>query len=215
MPSNEEVVGAPTAYHAFGVVTESVQDKMDFIIAPQPIRYDEAPTYDQLVAQNLRLEDTCKVFAEFLASSAERPKTNKSRITAKIMFGLKGSATREEDRRLARAMNEEQQDKKVEKSSRRMEVSMQKKAIEVVALVTKGAELLQAMERHGPSFISRLNIADILALLTIADPAQGNVTKPKNKTEGLNRVRALGYVQAALSRHALAIGADHPPPLQI
>ena len=68
---------------------------------------------------------------------------------------------------------------------------MQKKALEVVALVTKGAELLQDFERHGPSFISRLVIADILPFLTIADP-QGNVTKPKNKTERLDRIRALG-----------------------
>ena len=68
---------------------------------------------------------------------------------------------------------------------------MQKKALEVAALVTKGAELLQALERHGPSIISRLVIADIMALLTNAD-SQGNVTKPKNITEGLDLVRALG-----------------------
>ncbi len=86
---------------------------------------------------------------------------------------------------------------------------MQKKALEVAALVTKGAELLQALERHGPSFISRLVIADILALMTNADP-QGYVTKPKNKIEGLDRAHALGSVQAALSRHALAIAVDQP-----
>ena len=87
---------------------------------------------------------------------------------------------------------------------------MQKKALEVAAMVTKGSELLQALERHGPSFISRLVIADILALLTNGDPL-GNVTKPKNKTEGLDRVHALGYVQATLIRHALSIAADQPP----
>jgi hypothetical protein len=102
---------------------------------------------------------------------------------------------------------------KAEKAEKmiKKEAAMQKKALEVASLVTKGAELLQALERHGPSFISRLVIADILALLTNADP-QGNVTKPKNKTEGLDRVRALGSVQAALSRHALAI-AVHPQPV--
>ncbi len=68
---------------------------------------------------------------------------------------------------------------------------MQKKALEFASLVTKGAEVLQASEQHGPSFISRLVIADILALLIKADP-QGNVLKPKNKTEGLDRIRALG-----------------------
>ena len=89
---------------------------------------------------------------------------------------------------------------------------MQKKALEVAALVTKSAELLQALERHDPSFISRLVIAAILALLTNVDP-QGNVTKPKNKTEGLDRVGALGSVQVALSRHALAIALDQPYPV--
>ncbi len=47
---------------------------------------------------------------------------------------------------------------------------MQKKALAVAALVTKGAELLQALERHGPSFIYRLVIADILTLMTNVDP---------------------------------------------
>ena len=77
--------------------------------------------------------------------------------------------------------------------------------------MTKGAEILQALERHGPSFLSRLVIADILALLIKAD-SQGNVTKPKNKTESLDRVRVLGSDQAALSRHALAIVVDQPHP---
>ena len=58
---------------------------------------------------------------------------------------------------------------------------MQKKALEVAALVTKGSELLKDLERHGPSFISRPVIADILALLTNADDPQGNMTKPKTK----------------------------------
>ena len=200
LPKNEEVVGVPTPHPAFGVVTERVKDAMDLIIAPQPIRCYEAPTYDQVVARNLRLEDTCKVFAEFLASSAERPKTDKSIIMAKTMFGLKGSATREEGIRLARARNEEQQDENAEKS-RKKDMSMQKNLLELAALMTKGVELLQALERHGPSFISRLVIVDILALLTNVDP-QGNETKPKNKTEGLDRVRALGSVQAALRRYA-------------
>lgn len=211
-PENPLAPVAPAATLAFGVVTERVQEAMDFIIAPPPIRFDEVPlAYEQIVAHNLRLQETCKVFADFLASSAERPRTDKSRITAKTMFGLKGSATGEEGRRMARARNEEQQAEKAEKAKRK-EAFMQKKALDVAALVTKGAELLLALERHGPSLISRLVIADILALLTNANP-QGNVTKPKNKTEGLDRVRALGSVQAALSRHALAIAVEQPHPV--
>ncbi len=49
-----------------------------------------------------------------------------------------------------------------------------------------------------------------MALLTNADP-QGNVTKPKNKNAGLDRVRAMGSVQAALNRHALAIAIEPHP----
>jgi hypothetical protein len=106
VPENPE---APSRRHTFGVVTERVQDAMDFIVAPSPpIRFDEAPlNYDQIVARDLRLEDTCKVFAEFLATSAERPRTDKSKIAAKKMFGLYKSATREQGRSLARTRNEE------------------------------------------------------------------------------------------------------------
>ena len=69
--------------------------------------------------------------------------------------------------------------------------------------------MLGALKRHGPRHISSLVIADILGLLTNANP-QRNVTKPKNKAKGLERVRALGYVQAALTRHALAIAIEQP-----
>jgi len=54
------------------------------------------------------------VFAEVLASSAERPKTGTSRITAKRMLGLYRSATREQGRNFARTNNEEQQAEKAE-----------------------------------------------------------------------------------------------------
>ena len=94
IPAVSAAPSAPAAPPAFGVVSERVQDAMDFIIAPPPIRFDEEPlTYEQILARNLRLEDTCKVFAEFLASSAERPKTKNTRITAAKMYGLYGSAT--------------------------------------------------------------------------------------------------------------------------
>ncbi len=72
--------------------------------------------------------------------------------------------------------------------------------------------MLRALERHGPTCISSLVIADILALLTNVDP-QGNVTKPKNKTDGLERVRALDSVRAALNRHTLAVAAEQPHPV--
>jgi hypothetical protein len=58
--------------------------------------------------------------------------------------------------------------------------------------------LLPALGRHGSRHISSFVITDIPDLLTNADP-QENVTKPKKNTEGLERVRALGSVQAAMT----------------
>jgi hypothetical protein len=86
---------------------------------------------------------------------------------------------------------------------------MHKKMLEVVALVAKGAELFQALERHGPSLISRLVFRR--HLLT-NDNHQANETKPKNQTEGRDRIRTLGFVQAAFSRHDLAIKVEQPHP---
>ena len=69
----------PSRHRAFIAITDRVQDAMDFIVALSlPIRVDEAPlNHDQILARNLRLKDTCKVFAELLASSAEQAKTDK------------------------------------------------------------------------------------------------------------------------------------------
>ena len=55
--------------------------------------------------------------------------------------------------------------------------------------MTKGAGLFKTLEEKGPSYVSQLHVADIMAFLTNADP-KGNVAKPKNKDDGLNRVSA-------------------------
>ncbi len=51
-----------------------------------------------------------------------------------------------------------------------------------------------------------MTVCDVLALLVNADP-QGEIRWPKNKTEGLQRVRGLPTVQAALQRHSVAAHA--------
>jgi hypothetical protein len=205
LPTPEDLAAAPLA---IGAITERVQEAMHFIKANK-LRFDDAQlTVEHIVAHSIRLQESSDIVADFLAANAEKPKADKSRITAKTMFGLKGSATGEEGRRMAQLRNEEIMAEKAGKAERK-EITKQKKATEVAALVTRGADILRALERHGPRHIASLVIADILALLTNADP-QGNVNKPKNKTEGLERVRALGSVQAALTRHALAIAVEQP-----
>ena len=72
--------------------------------------------------------------------------------------------------------------------------------------------MLRELEVHGERLFSKLTIPDLQALLTNAEP-QGNVTKPKNKTEGMARVRALEYVKAALNRSVLAVSVGDPAPI--
>ena len=84
---------------------------------------------------------------------------------------------------------------------------MQKKALEVVGLVTNGAALVQTLEQGGTARLERLTLVEINALLAHADPL-GAASKPKNKAEGMQRVRALKTVTDALGRHAAAAAAD-------
>ena len=70
------------------------------------------------------------------------------------------------------------------------ESRLQKKAQDVVDQVQTSARLVKMLEEHGETAINRLTVSDTLALLVNADP-QGEVRRPKNKTEGLQRVRGL------------------------
>jgi hypothetical protein len=59
--------------------------------------------------------------------------------------------------------------------------------------VTKGAEVLKALELYNNLKLSNLTLPDLVALLTNADP-QENETKPKNKSEAMLCIRALSSV---------------------
>ena len=74
--------------------------------------------------------------------------------------------------------------------------------------MTKGAEVLKALELYGNPKLNRLTLPDLVALLTNAEK-QENETNSKNKSKAMLRVRALSSVQAPLSRCALAIAVMH------
>ena len=193
-----------------GLVPERVQEAMDFLNKAKALEGSgEQLSTEKIVAQNIRLIEASQLIAEWVGASAADPKPDRTRITARSLHGLKGSATGEEGRKMAKERNDEIQAEKLSKAGRKEEKA-QKKAAEVASLVTKGATLLKELEQNGRARISSLQNPDILALLTNADP-QGNVPKPKNKTEGLQRVQALRSVQRALSRHAEAAAAPVPP----
>jgi len=80
---------------------------MDFVIKEE-MRFDQGRvTYEELLAMYLRLRESSKLVVEHVAARSEKPKTDKTSIIAKTMFGRKGSATREEGRRLASERHEE------------------------------------------------------------------------------------------------------------
>jgi hypothetical protein len=162
-------------------------------------------TQEQLLAHLIRLQESSSIVTEFAAARAEKPKADKQRITAKDLYGKKGSATGPESRRILAVRHADTQAEKEGKAARNEE-RYQAKALKVAREVTKGGELLKAIELFGNPKLKSLTLPDLQALLTNADP-QGNETKPKNKTEALLRVTALSSVQAALSRRALAVAA--------
>ena len=77
--------------------------------------------------------------------------------------------------------------------------------------MTTGSDLLIKISQFGPSLLSSLKIDDLHALLVNSDP-QGVVSRP-NKTQGLEKVRSLATVKAALLRHASAATATQAPEL--
>ena len=160
-------------------MSKYVQEAIE-IVKKNSMRFDgRRISYEELMAYSLLLRESSNVVAEYAFAGVEKTKADKTRITAKTMFGLKGSATREEGRRLARERHEQNQAEKAGKAARKEDAKL-KKALEVAAGVTRGAELLRELEVYGERLLSKLVIPDLQALLTNADP-QGNVTKPKNK----------------------------------
>jgi hypothetical protein len=160
-------------------------------------------TQEQLLAHLIRLQESSNFVSEFAAARAEKPKGDKQRITAKTLFGNKGSATGPESRALLATRHAETHAEKEEKAARN-EDRNQAKALKIAREVTRGAEVLKALEHYGTPKLNALTLPDLLALLTNADP-QGTGAKPKNKTEAMQRVRVLSSVQAAISRWDLAV----------
>ena len=78
-------------------VTERVQEAMDYIHKKPQIGQ---LTQEQLIAHLIRLQDSSDIVDEFAATRSEKPKADKQRITAKRLFGNKGSATGPESRAL-------------------------------------------------------------------------------------------------------------------
>jgi hypothetical protein len=160
-------------------------------------------TQEQLIAHVIRLQDSSDIVDEFAATRSEKPRADKQRITAKRLFGNKGSATGPESRALLATRQAETQAEKEEKAARN-EDRNQAKALKIAREFTRGAEVLKALENYGTPKLNALTLPDLLALLTNADP-QGTGAKPKNKTEAMQRVRVLSSVQAAISRCDLAV----------
>ena len=208
--SPAETSAPPPSAPKLGHVPDSTQEALNYLQKAKVLDGSGGDlTMEKLVAQNIRLVEASKNLVKWVGE-ASAPKPVKSRITARNLHGLNGSATGEEGRRMAKERYEEQQAEKMGKAERK-EQKAEKRAAEVSVLVTKGATLLKLLEQNGPARISSLTNPDILALLTHADP-QGNISKPKNKTEGLQRVQALRFVKKALSKYAEATAASAAPP---
>jgi hypothetical protein len=72
-----------------GHVTGRVQEAMDYV----NMRHEIGQlTYVQMLAHLIRLQKSSDIFIEFATVIAEKPKAHQQRITAKNLFGNKGSA---------------------------------------------------------------------------------------------------------------------------
>ena len=76
------------------------------------------------------------------------------------------------------------------------EMNKDKKARETTVLMTKGSNLLLRIEQLGSSVLDAPKVDELHALLVNAN-LQGIVPKP-NKTVGLEKVRSLSTVSAAI-----------------
>ena len=198
-----EDVDAPLV---LGLMTERVQEAVDYIKRKHAI---VELTQVHIMTHLIRLQECSDIVAEFATTKAEKPKADKQRITARDLFGNKGSATGPEARKLLATKHADAQAKEEEKAAKNEERN-QAKAIKVAREVTQGAEVLKELELFGNPKLNSLTLTDLVALLTNANP-QGNETRPTNKSEAMLRVRALSSVQGALSRCALAIAVDPAP----
>ena len=66
---------------------------------------------------------------------------------------------------MAKTKHDQAQAKEQEEAARK-EVNKKEKALEVAAGVTKGAELMQALELHGSKHLFKFTLADLKAFIT-------------------------------------------------
>ncbi len=78
-------------------MTERVQEALDYVNTKHEIGQ---LTHEQLLAHLIRLQESYDNITEFAAARAEKPNTNKQRITAKNLFGNNGSAIGPENIRM-------------------------------------------------------------------------------------------------------------------
>ncbi len=180
-PTTEESTPAP-AY----IMPERVKEALEY--AKKTAIVGGAIDVDGLMIQNLRMLEVSKVLAEW-ACICIAPKPASTRITSTDLHGRPGSATGSESLQVLLARQVEVNAAKDIEDAKR-ESRLQKKAQDVVDQVQTSARLVKMLEEHGETAINRLTVSDTLALLVNADP-QGEVRRPKNKTEGLQRVRGL------------------------
>ncbi len=138
------------------------------------------------------------------------------RITSRDIFGLVGSATREETLAILKAKNDKKEAAAAAAATKKDETK-EKRAKDITAFVTIGSEILRRLEQRGPDELLRLKVDELHALLVNADP-QGSIPRANKKT-GLEKASQLPTVLAALGRFSgsssIATPAEAPQMLPI
>ena len=100
-----------------GPIPERLQEALNFVSTDE----SRELTYEDLPAYNLRLKDFSRLLAsKFVTGQDEHVRVpERTRITARAIFGLTESTTRQESRRMAKAKHEEAQAKKHSEATRK------------------------------------------------------------------------------------------------
>ncbi len=93
---------------------------------------------------------------------------------------------------------EDKKEEAVATAAAKKEQAKDKRARDIITLVTAGSEILQRLEKLGLNEQLRLNIDELKALLVKADP-QGSIPKPNKKT-WLKKANLMPTIQAAIGR---------------
>ena len=142
-----------------------------------------------------------------------------TRITAKDLWSLSGSATWEEAMAMAKKKAEERQLKEAGLEERRADRESKRRR-DLTDAVQLSKELLEQISRQGPSRLSTLAVKDLKALLLYHHP-DGTADSKGSKAELRSRVALIPDVVQALSAYAAtqepALAQDlsrvDPPPV--